>query len=475
MSEQALLIPEFPDRQPSERYQVTVEGRPVQVHQTPACHFALFQGFGEVDVRVAVSEPFETCKIRPGRLGLEPKRLGEQLLNIRLSLPCKVTLEFDGNLKTPLFLLCSPMPASMPECVPESMPASMSECIPENLSENIPEILPGCMQENTPEPDADLIRFGPGFHEAGEILLYSGQTLLLESGAWVHGRIRMDGGENIRICGSGILDASNPAILNDRDTRSERHHAILPTRCRDIRIEGITVLGAPTWHVVPVACESVQIQGLNIIGHLGTGDGIDLVGCRDVTVSDCFVRVKDDCVAIKAVDYQFPFGEVDVARVTVERCVFWNDTWGNVMEIGYETRCAEIHDIVFRDIDVVHCEYEGWQSGGVFTIHNGDRADIHDILYENIRVECADEKLIDFKILDSRYSKDKQRGRIRNVVLRDISVMDGPFPMSVLRGWEAEQMVENIRIERLTILGNPVRNWREARMLLEITKDIVFV
>lgn len=451
MCEVQLQIPVFPDRQLSERYQVTVEGRSVQVFQTPACHFAIFHGTGESEIRITLSEAYECCTVRPGRLHLHAERLGPQSLALRLSLPAKVTLEFDGNLKTPLFLLCSPLPETMPEPRTDARLDSKPNM----------------------EPDEKLIHFGPGLHEAGEIVLYSGQTLFLESGAWVRGRVRADNAQGVRICGAGILDASDPAIVEDRD-KGERHHAILPTRCHDLLIEGITVLGCPTWHVVPVACESVRIRGLNVIGHLGTGDGIDLVGCRHVTVSDCFVRVKDDCVAIKAVDYQFPYGETDISDITVENCIFWNDTWGNVMEIGYETRCDEIRDIVFRDIDVLHCEYEGWQSGGVFTIHNGDRADIHDILYENIRVECADEKLIDFKVLDSVYSKDRQRGRIRNVTLRNITVTDGPFPLSVLRGWEAERMVETVTIENLTILGQPIRNWREARMLMEIAKDVVF-
>jgi hypothetical protein len=49
----------------------------------------------------------------------------------------------------------------------------------------------------------------------------------------------------------------------------------------------------------------------------------------------------------------FPFGEVNVSGALMEWCVFWNDSWGNVMEIGYETRSDEIRDIVFHDVDVV--------------------------------------------------------------------------------------------------------------------------
>ena len=32
--------------------------------------------------------------------------------------------------------------------------------------------------------------------------------------------------------------------------------------------------------------------------------------------------------------------------------------FGNTLESEYETRCDEITDVVFRNCDVVHCQYE---------------------------------------------------------------------------------------------------------------------
>ncbi len=424
-----IQIDRLPDIQPSQLYRVYVDGQEVDVHGAPSYHFALFCGQGTAQVEVECLRPFHTVRVRPGRLGIRPAFRNNGRLSFALDLPCKVTLELDGDLKSPLFLLCSP---PLPE-----------------------------------QPPAGALCFGPGLHEAGVITPESGQTVYLAPGAWVRGCIHADGQENIRIIGRGVLDAAQPG-------EGKKKHAILPSRCQNVLIEGITVVNCPTWHVVPVACQGVVIRHVNIMGHDGTGDGIDIVGSRDVSVKDCFIRVKDDCVAVKAVDYQFPFGERDVSDVLVERCVFWNDEWGNAMEIGYETRCEEIHHIVFRDIDVVHCEREGWQSGGVLTIHNGDRARIHDVLYEDIRVECADEKLIDFKILDSRYSKDKTRGIVDNIIIKNVRVTDGPFPVSILRGYEAGHLIENITIEGLDILGTKVRSFQDGHMVVELTKGLEF-
>lgn len=424
-----LQIDRLPDIQPSGLYRLFVDGQEVGVHDAPSYHFALFCGQGTARVEVECLRPFYTATVRPGRLGIQPLYQNNGRLAFDLELPCKATLELNGDLKSPLFLLCNPL-----------------------------------LQELPPQ---DAIVFSPGYHEAGVIAPVSGQTVYLAPGAWVRGCIHMDGQKNIRIMGRGVLDAAQP-------DEGPKKHAILPSRCQDVTIEGITVVNGPTWHVVPVACQGVVIRDVNIMGHDGTGDGVDIVGSTDVTVRGCFIRVKDDCVAVKAVDYQFPFGERDVRDVLVERCVFWNDEWGNAIEIGYETRCQEIHRIVFRDIDVVHCEREGWQSGGVLTIHNGDRARIHDVLYEDIRVECADEKLIDFKILDSRYSKDTERGSIDHIVIRDVRVIDGPFPVSILRGYEQGHLVEDVTIENLNILGTTVRSFQEGHMVVELTKGLKF-
>jgi polygalacturonase len=156
-----------------------------------------------------------------------------------------------------------------------------------------------------------------------------------------------------------------------------------------VEIRGITVVDGGQWHVVPGGCKNVEIEDINIMSRVCTGDGIDIVGCEDVIVRNSFIRASDDCICIKAASHPDPAANRNVKNILAESCVLWNAEPGNALEIGYELRCDEVCDITFRDIDVVHCEYEGSQSGGVLTIHNADRAYIHDIYYEDIRIEAA--------------------------------------------------------------------------------------
>jgi len=156
--------------------------------------------------------------------------------------------------------------------------------------------------------------------------------------------------------------------------------------------------------------------------------------------------------------------------------VLWNAEWGNALEIGFETLCDAMSDIRFSNCDILHCGFEGHESGAVLSIHNGDRADIHHVRYDDIRVEDAQQKLIDLKILHSQYTKDDKRGRIHDILFRNVRVVDGPFPVSIIRGHHGsgDQVIRDVTFEGLDILGTLPRDWREARMVTEITAGVRF-
>ena len=124
------------------------------------------------------------------------------------------------------------------------------------------------------------------------------------------------------------------------------------------------------------------------------------------------------------------------------------------MRIGFETRADTIKNITFRNCDLIHVE----GPEGTFTIHNGDRAVVTDILYQDIRVEDTRGYLIDFKILESRYSRDKQRGYIQNVHFKDIHVEGNVFPYSVLMGYDDVHKISNIVLENFYIHGQKVES-----------------
>ncbi len=150
----------------------------------------------------------------------------------------------------------------------------------------------------------------------------------------------------------------------------------------------------------------------------------------------------------------------NVKNVTVQNSVLWNGIWGNGLEIGFETRAESISDIVFRDNDLIHVEGRE----GTFTIHNGDRATVSNVLYENIRVEDSVGYLIDFKILKSRYTKDTQRGRIANIRFNNIDVAGNVFPTSIMRGFDQTHRIEGVTLTNIRIHGKAISNEEQLKL-----------
>ena len=159
------------------------------------------------------------------------------------------------------------------------------------------------------------------------------------------------------------------------------------------------------------------------------------------------------------------------------KCAAMRLATGNAIEIGYGLMCKEITNLIFRDCDIIHCEYEGNQSGGVLTIHNADRAHIHDIVYEDIRVEDAQEKFVDIKVLDSKYSLDRKRGSVENIYFRNVEILNGNFPVSIIRGFEMHTEMSrprNIYFDNVVVLGKQVESPSDLHMVVELSDDILF-
>ena len=79
-----------------------------------------------------------------------------------------------------------------------------------------------------------------------------------------------------------------------------RPNFIQPYRCRNILIEGVTIIGSPMWEIHPVLCQNVTVHGVTINSHGPNNDGCDPESCRDVLIDRCVFDTGDDCIAIKS-------------------------------------------------------------------------------------------------------------------------------------------------------------------------------
>jgi hypothetical protein len=431
MSTRRIEIAEFASGVPQARdFRLRVNGQDVFVHEADVAAMAAFAFSGEVEIELIREKPFSQVKIRPLSCGISASVSGN-IVRFALNRPARLSIEFDADIRRPLFLFADAIEA----------PA---------------------------EQGGEIIRFAGGkIHEIGRLEIKSNQTVILEAGALVRGAFFCENAENVRITGRGVLDG--------RSFTKHQHRTLQPIASRNVQVEGITIVGSPSWTLCPYGCDDVLIRDVKIVSGRDNDDGIDIVGCQRVRIEGCFVRTKDDCLAIKATAYHHSdAGLRDVKDVHISRSVFWNAEWGNALEIGFETRCDSISDVVMEDCDVIRCEREGYYSGGVFTIHNGDRAVVSNIRYENIRIEDAREKLIDFKVQHSHYSKDATRGQIRGIHLKDIHVVDGALPPSIIQSFDREHRVEDVLIENLRYRGEHIKTPLAAHAIIERAPNVRF-
>jgi len=461
-SEAAVTIYPAPDGAPKANdFRVTVDGRDVFVYDSQVAGFACFSFEGTCRVAVTADRDFERVDIRPKHDGIRYSTEG-RTIRFELDQSCRLSIELDGDIKRPLFLFADP---------PE---------------------------KDTPEPgDAGVRYYGAGkIHEVGEIVLKSRDTLYIAGGAIVRGYIRAEDARDVRILGRGILDATG------RDVKT---NMVRLSGCSDVEINGIVILNAFGWTLVPMKSKNVTIDNVKLVSWRDNDDGIDIVGCRNLTVRNCFIRTKDDCIAVKASPGYFQDSESglqDVIGVTVADTVLWNAQWGNAVEIGFELQTQSVRDILFKDCDIIHV-----QSGGVFTIHNGDFATVENIRYQNIRVEDPRDKLIELRIGLSIYSGDcleeyhrknpnrkrsplgqwmpvseeemekyaVRRGRIRNLRFTNIDVTAETMPKSYIIGYDDdEHSVQNVTFENVRINGASIGNAKDGNVTVERAQGIRF-
>ena len=79
-----------------------------------------------------------------------------------------------------------------------------------------------------------------------------------------------------------------------------RPNFIQPYKCRNVLIEGVTIVNSPMWEIHPVLSSNVTIRGVTVRSHGPNNDGCDPESCRDVLIERCTFDTGDDCIALKS-------------------------------------------------------------------------------------------------------------------------------------------------------------------------------
>lgn len=431
--------------QPSPEYSVRVNGTEVFTYTQVgmaggSVAFASFDFTGRADVRVTSTWNVDSVEVRPNSRNI-PVELQGNTAVFTITEAGQYFLKWNGLFELPVYLFANP-----------------------------PEDLPGI-------PEDTIRYFGPGIHEAGTIELHSNETLYLADGAFVKGNVIARNAENVKIKGRGILCGSHMPFGYMDDEITE---FVGFKRCRDIEVDGVTLLDSFGWTLIAYDCDRVHINNVKIINErLYSTDGINPVNCRDVLIENCFIRCKDDCISIKGLSYEprLFIDRTPIADITVRNCVFWSDN-NNGIVIGSETWTESIRHIRFENIDILKTANTCGDIAGALAIISLHDTIIEDIVFQNINIEYAAGPvfvlLMPEVLFGNIYGWHEAEGSyMRNIRFHDISVTGGPHKRSYLSGRDVNRKIEDVEFRNLRFYGKAAKDEEEARIVCNEYTDSV--
>jgi polygalacturonase len=251
--------------------------------------------------------------------------------------------------------------------------------------------------------------------------------------------------ESIAITGRGTLDGQGAAgpwyawrKLADPDTdvleqmaqanvpvqkrlMGPGHHMrpnfVEPVRCRQVLIEGVTIVNSPMWVIHPLYCTNVIIRGVSVKSHGPNTDGCDPDSCTDVWIRNCSFDEGDDCIAVKAGrDTDGLKIGIPCQNVVIQNCRF-KDGHGGVT-IGSETSGG------IRNVFAEECQFDSpnLDQAMRFKTNPARGGFIENIFLRNCTVKSARFGIyITMKYSSSGASEGKSIPRVRGIDIRDCS------------------------------------------------------
>lgn len=427
-----------PDGAPAAtQYSATVQGEPIGLYADTngwdeEIAFGQFDFTGSVTVSVTVEFEFRTFQIAPSSTGISGTRDG-QTITFELGDPTNVTLIFDGQYQGSALHLFGNAP-----------------------DHHVPD-----------RDDPDVIWIEPGYYDApdveSDIVIGPGQTLYLAPGAYINGRVIIDGVEDVSVRGRGVISLDH----------TPDEHPMIPLTAvdsSDVRISGIIVSRMSTgWSSTLDNVRDVRIDNYKVVSpQYASTDALGLINVQDVRVTNSFLRSADDNIPIKGIvqpgyDPAHDPAQGEANRdIEITRSQFWSDA-NNVITMGAETQAVEYENIRFHDNDVLY-SYDDRDHHGelseraVMSIASLNATHFHDITFADIRIEQA-ERLIAlsfqpsfwFGTLPGNLSWD---GSISDITFRNIEVIHSTGSSQIrMEGWDEDHRITDITLDRIRING----------------------
>lgn len=282
--------------------------------------------------------------------------------------------------------------------------------------------------------DPGVIYYGPGIHNPGRINLVSNMTLYIAGGAIVNADIVGRHLTNVTISGRGILQGR-----------------IEVTGSTNFNVDGIFIRNTKGWTNTLTDCHNSGYRNVKVFSYeaIYSVDGINPVSCTNFTIDDCFMRCRDDCVAIKSGDIK-----LRVDSIYLSNCVMVGWACSDGVTIGYELNGGPVQNIFVKNCDILYARGDGRTQGhSAFSIVCDGPAMVQNVFLEDIRVENQVEfKNLELIVTDGTLYGTDPPGHIKGVHFKNIQWENKTKPF-IINGYSPDNIVEDITFDKCTAGG----------------------
>lgn len=124
--------------------------------------------------------------------------------------------------------------------------------------------------------------------------------------------------DNVSITGTGTVDGYGKVWWEEKNRTSDmeaafrkdgRMKGIRPPLlyffdCTRVKVRDVKLINSPMYAILPILCRNLLIDGVTIENPwkpYNNCDGIDIMSCRDVRVTNCYIDTGDDGICLKTV------------------------------------------------------------------------------------------------------------------------------------------------------------------------------
>lgn len=236
--------------------------------------------------------------------------------------------------------------------------------------------------------------------------------------------------QNISITGKGIIDGQAAPLLKDiyrmlnagtledaewkkyndwgqmRPAEDNRPHIIDFTNCSKINIKGITIKDGLCWIQDYINCSDMIIDSIKVESNTFlNNDGIDLVDCKNVKLTNSFFNVADDGVCLKSSN---PKGACE--NIYIANCKIRSSA--SAFKLGTASR-GGFKKITVRNLEI----YDTYRSA--IALETVDGGTIEDVDIRNVTAKNTGNAIF---IRLGKRNKNAEPGILRKVYIGNVKV-----------------------------------------------------